>query len=400
MTAREDHIQNDRIARAIVYLKTASVLGAYLLLTWLIHRWYMRWHVPDPELSLALSFTVQQLTAIFVLLGASFVVKLVRHYRARQMVLYQDVISSKLTSHLIGADEWITLRQLRERHVREFEACLAGVLASISGPGRERLVEVARELGLVERWRQRYRSRNPRRRRLAVARLGLVGRVAQTDLLRALEDADNLVKVEAARALVKSGESEMLAAVFDMALDQNRLVRAMLTEALRPHVAEICRSALPRALHSADARRVAAALEMLRAWGRSASILELHPMLSHSNPAVREAALHLVPQAALTPQCEQQVLRALEQEDPRVRTVAAEVCGKLRLSSALLLLKRAMRGAEPSAALASAYAMAEMGPKGCAILENEVVGGGAFAAAAALEALERVKLNRQVTAGM
>jgi hypothetical protein len=400
MTTRQDPVHGERRARAIIYLKTLSTLVAYILLTWLIHRVYMRRHVPDPELSLALSFVLQQVTAILLLLGGSFVAKFVRYYRARQVLLFQPLITEKLTSHLMGTDQWTTLRRIRDRHVRELDECLAQILTSISGPERERLVEVAKDLGLMRRWQQLYRSRSAERRRVAVARLGLLGRIAQGDLLRALHDPDAFVKVEAARALAQSGETEMLAAVFDRALDQNVLVRAILTEALRPHAAEICRNAIPQALRLADGKRVVAALEMLRAWGRSGTVPELSHMLSHINPAVREAALRLVPQAGLTPQCEQQVLQALEEQEAGVRTAAAEVCGQLKIASALLLLKRAMRGTAAAATLASAHAMAAIGPKGCALLETEVVTGGAFPAAAALEALEHAKLNRQLTVGM
>jgi len=400
MTARQDVVQGERRARAIIYLKTLSTLVAYILLTWLIHRVYMHRHVPDPELSLALSFVLQQVTAILVLLGGSFVAKFSRYYRARQVMLFQPLITEKLTSHLMGANQWTILRRICDRHIRELDECVAQILTSISTPARERLVEVARDLGLMRRWQQLYRSRNAERRRAAVARLGLLGRIAQGDLLRALQDPDVLVKVEAARALAQSGETEMLTAVFNRALDQNVLARAILTEALRPHAAEICRSAIPRALRSADGNRVVAALEMLRAWGRSGTVPELYHMLSHINPAVREAALRLVPQAGLTPQCEQQVLQALEGQEAGVRTAAAEVCGKLKIASALLLLKRAMRGTAAAATLASAHAMAAIGPQGCALLETEVVTGGAFPAAAALEALEHAKLNRQLTAAM
>jgi HEAT repeat protein len=400
MTARQDLGHGERRARAIIYLKTLSTLVAYILLTWLIHRVYMHRHVPDPELSLALSFVLQQVTAILALLGVSFVAKFYRYYRARQVLRFQPLITETLTLHLMGVDQWTTLRRIRARHVRELDECVAQVLTSISGPERERLVEVARELGLMRRWRQLYRSRSAERRRAAVARLGLLGRTAQGDLLRALRDPDALVKVEAARALAQSGETEMLAAVLDRALDQNVLVRAILTEALRPHAAEICRNAIPPALRSTDAKRVVAALEMLRAWGRSGTIPELPHMLSHISPAVREAALRLVPQTGLTPQCEQQVLQALEGDGAGLRTAAAEVCGRLKLSSSLLLLKRAMRGTAASTTLASAHAMAAMGPKGCTLLETEVVTGGAFPAAAALEALEHAKLNRQETVGM
>jgi HEAT repeat protein len=209
-----------------------------------------------------------------------------------------------------------------------------------------------------------------------------------------------LVKVEAARALTRSGDEQMLVAVFQMALEENRLMRAILTEALRPYARELYGSAIPAALHVPDAKRVLAALEMLRAWGKSAVIPDLPAMLAHDDAAVRAAALHLVPQAGMTPECEGLIWHALEDSDSEVRAAAAEVCGKLRLSSSLLLLQHALEDEAPGPVLASAYALAELGARGCQALENAVLSGNPLRAGAALEALEHVKLNRAGTVGM
>jgi HEAT repeat protein len=224
--------------------------------------------------------------------------------------------------------------------------------------------------------------------------------VAQQDLLEALRDPDGLVKVEAARALSRSGNEQMLSAVFHMALEQNRLVRAILTEALRPNARELYRLAVPAALRLPDAKRVVAALEMLRAWGKSAVVPELPAMLMHDDATVRAAALHLVPQAGMTPDCEVLIWQALGDPDAEVRAAAAEVCGKLRLSSSLLLLKHALEDDAPRPVLASAYALAELGTRGCQALENAVLSGSPLRAGAALEALEHMKLNRACTVGM
>jgi HEAT repeat protein len=386
--------------RRLVYLKTLSVLLGYIALTWIIHRLYMHKHVPDPELSLALSFTLQQVIAILTLLAISFAAKFVRHYRGRQVARFHPLIREKLTLHLTGSDQWTFLRRARKRHLRELEDCLVEILVSVNGTGTERLADVGQQFGLVQRWQDQCRSRNRRRRRRAVSRLCLLGSTAQRDLLQALHDPDSQVKVEAARALARSGEPPMLAQVFNMALDQNLLVRAILTEALRPRARELYHSAVAHALVSNSPKRTVAALEMLRAWGRSAVIPELPHMLTHPTPAVRAAALRLIPQAGIAPECERQIWHALEDADPEVRATAAEVCGKLRLSSALLLLKHSMQDAVAATTLASAHALAELGPKGCTLLESEVVSGDPQRAAVALEALERVKLNRMVTVGM
>ncbi len=400
MNARPDPHTRERRIRLVIYLKTLSVLLSYITLTWLIHHAYMRKHVPDVELSLALSFTLQQILAIFTLLGVSFVTKFARYHRGQQAAIFHPHIRERLILHLNGADQWAILRQIRRQHLHELEECLVEILGSISGGGTERLSEVAQEFGLLRKWRKQRHSRNAKRRRKAVSRLCLLGPVARQDLLEALKDPDSLVKVEAARALTRSGDEPMLAAVFHLALEENRLMRAILTEALRPHARELYRSAVPAALRLPDAKRVLAALEILRAWGKSAVILELPAMLAHDDATVRTAALHLVPQAGMTPESEEQIWLALEDSDSEVRTAAAEVCGKLKLSSSLVLLEHVLEDEVHGPVLASAYALAEMGARGCQALENAVLCGNPLRAAAALEALEHVKLNRAATAGM
>jgi len=399
MSAPPSSHVRERRARLFICLKTLCVLLSYITLTWLIHRVYMHKHVPDAELSLALSFTVQQITAIFTLLGVSFAAKFVRHYRAQRAARFQPFIRENLILHLNGSDQWAELRRSRARHPRELEECLVEILASIQGAGRERLIEVAREFGLLRKWQKQRHARNARQRRKAISRLCLLVPAAQQDLLEALHDPDDLVKVEAARALAGTGDARRISAVFHMALDQNRLVRAILSEALRPQARELYRSAVPDALGSPDTKRVLAALEILRAWRKSAVIPQLPALLAHADPAIRAAALHLAPQAGMTPECDAQIWRATEDPDPEVRAAAAEVCGKIKLSSSLPLLQRALEDDAPDTVLACAYALAELGASGCKVLESEVLSGDSLRAAAALEALEHAKLNRAATVG-
>jgi uncharacterized membrane protein (DUF485 family) len=400
MSACPDPHTLERRARRVIYLKTLAVLVSYIALTWLIHRTYMHKHVPDRELSLALSFTLQQILAILALLGISFAAKFARYYRAQQAAVFHPNILEKLILHLNGSDQWPLLRHIRKNNLRELEDCLVEILGTINGAGTERLAEVVQEFGLLRKWQNERRSRNAKRRRKAVSRLCLLGPVAQRDLVEALRDRDTLVKVEAARALARWGNEKMLAAVFHLALEQNRLVRAILTEALRPNARELYRRVVPAALRLPDARRVVATLEMLRAWGKSAVIPELPAMLMHHDATVRTAALRLVPQAGMTPECEALIWQSLGDPDAEARVAAAEVCGKLKLSSSLLLLKHALEDDAPEPVLASAYALAELGTRGSQALEDAVLSSNPRRAGAALEALEHFKLNRAATVGM
>jgi HEAT repeat protein len=143
-----------------------------------------------------------------------------------------------------------------------------------------------------------------------------------------------------------------------------------------------------------------ATLEMLRAWGKSAVIPELPAMLMHHDATVRTAALRLVPQAGMTPECEALIWQSLGDPDAEARVAAAEVCGKLKLSSSLLLLKHALEDDAPEPVLASAYALAELGTRGSQALEDAVLSSNPRRAGAALEALEHFKLNRAATVGM
>jgi HEAT repeat protein len=400
VSAQSDPHAKERRARQLIYLKTLVVLLSYIALTWIIHRVYMGKHVPDVELSLALSFTLQQIMAIFTLLGISFAAKMVRYYRAQRAALFQPSIREKLVLHLNGSNQWVELRQIHATYPRELEDCLAEILATIHGAGTERLCEVAQEFGLLGRWQIQSRGRNARRRRKAISRLCLLGAASHQDLLEALHDPDDLVRLEAARALTRSSDAGMLAAVFDMALDQNRMVRAILAEALRAEAHELYRVAVPATLGSPDTKRVLAALEILRGWRKSAVIPQLPALLAHPDAAVRSAALHLVPQSGLTPQCERLIWAALGDADPGVCAAAAEVCGKLKLSWSLVMLRRALQNASTDTVLAAAHALAEIGSDGSQVLEAEVSSGVPVCAAAALEALEHAKLNRAATVGM
>jgi len=400
MSDRADAQRCERHDRRVICLKVLAVLVTYICLTWLIHYVWMRKHVPDPELSLALSFTLQQIIAILALLCLSFAAKFIRNHRAWQAARLHPLIREKLALHLTGSDQWEALGSIRKWHLREIEDCLVEILGSISGAGAERLSEIAYEFGLVRKWRKQCRSRTVRRRREAVSRLCLIGRRVHADLLTALQDPDPMVKVEAARALAHSGAAPMLAEVFRMALAQNRLVRAILAEALRPHAGALCQSSVRRELHSTDASRVVAALEMLGAWAGALALPELYALLSHINPKVRAAALRLLSQAGLTPESERHLGRALGDDDAEVRTAAAEACGKLVAGSTVVLLQHAMGDAKPELVLAAAHAMAKMGRKGALLLEATVLSEDSFRASAALEALEHAKLNRRVTVGM
>jgi HEAT repeat protein len=281
------------------------------------------------------------------------------------------------------------------RHPREVERCLCETLLFMQGNVRTRVSALVCELRLDRVWKHRYRSWKDSTRLEAISRLGkLEGGVANPVLLLALADTSDEIKLEASRALLRGGGHEEITAVFRTALRESLLVRAVLTEALRPHTLLLCKTAVPEVVAGGDARSVRIALEIVRAWGKLVPLQRLETLLGHSDPGVRAAALAVVPIALGGEACMPHVVAALADPVEAVRAAAATVAGKLRLDSALADLEKCLHSGGADATIAAAYALAAIGPAGCNVLEREVEISRSITAGAALEALERTRSLR------
>jgi HEAT repeat protein len=387
--------RKERLGRDLIYLQTLGVAVGYALAVYLMDRLYVRRHIEDGGLAFGYAFCLTEGGVIAVLLLLSMVIKFVRRRRDIRWARVQPQIVEKASAHLGGADCTRELRALRRRYPKEVEQSMSELLLRVRGTAAARLTALIVDLGLVERWKRASRSRLASTRRDAITRLGLLaGEAARNTLVHALGDSDDEVRLEASRALISAGGVTELTAVLRTAVNDSLLVRAILTEALRPHAALLCEKAVPELLAGNDPRSVRVALEILRAWRKSMPIAGVQPLLHHPDGAVRTAALGILPQLVAPRDLEPELLECLSDEVESVRAAAADAAGELRLVSALPALEACLNGGGAEAAISAAYAMARIGAQGWRILEGLVLNSRSAAASAALEALEQARSER------
>ncbi len=196
--------------------------------------------------------------------------KAVRQWRQTRLSRWDPVIREVLAAHIGGVDRTADLQLLRKRQARRFEESLVDLLRTAPDPARERLAALALRLDFVWKWEKEFRSRRASRRREAVERLGLTGRViGHATLIAALGDVNDLVKLEAAHALVRWGGPSDIETVFRAATRQSPPVRGIMTDALRRYAPALAAEALPAILGSAETQQGLVALEIFSKWGRS-----------------------------------------------------------------------------------------------------------------------------------
>jgi HEAT repeat protein len=332
---------------------------------------------------------------------AGFDVALLRGLRRRRreqaMARIAPRIREVLVDFLAGADKMADLRRFLDEDAAALVEVLFSFRSAVGGGARERLCELALELGLVRDWCAETHSPNIARRRETFARLAFVcafepcRRLAGEILMVALEDPDDDVRISAARGLIQSGDTETLEAVFDMALSSNQLTRAILAEDLRRYASELSARAIPNALASSDSRLVLAALEILSSWQRAVLVPELPRLLEHPDGAVRLQALRLAPLVPPAPEARSAILRALAESDPEVSVAAALGAGRLRIEESLPHLAALVRTAGGEVSRSAAAAMAQMPPRGWEALEELSGGDSAVTAEVARRALIRVR---------
>lgn len=383
----------ERADRIAVLSKTLAFGMAYVLAIVSFHRFYLTPRLASRELSLAMSVAFVQCATITALLAFSFSKKLARQYRDARAARVSPAIRELLGRHASGSDHLKDIRDIRVAYRREVEQCLVEFLRMVRGEGRERLAQLASDLGLVSEWRRQFRSKNLARRKKAVAQLALVPREFAGEVLQqALSDPDESVRLHTARHLISNLHPGELAQVFDLLVNGSLVTRMVLAEDLRPYALELAQEAIPAVLQGAEAQPTRAVLDVLRAWGKFLLLPQVYPLLRHPDASVRAAALRILPLVPRLPQLEMEVLHALNDPVEAVRAMAVRIAARFGLSNALPQLVRCLRDPDARTAAAAAYALAELGPDGCRILEREMVTGPQLAASAALEALQRLQI--------
>ncbi len=388
-------------ARFEIWWKTFQVAAVYVLA---IALFYM--HIISPmfdestvsdtvALSLALSFLSIQFLVIAILTAVLFLRKAIGEAKNRLTQKIVPLIREKIAIYAIGEDDDAELRQLQKTYPKNVEECLVEFLHSMIGEGRERMSHLAIILGFVEVWNKRCQSHNPELREESISRLGQLSEVVVSEvLLEALDDAEETIRVEACRALIRSTKPEYIERAFAFVTTQSLLVRSLLTEELRPYAFLLVERIIPEVLASQDPKIVIVTLEILGAWRNILPLPNAQQLLHHANPEVRAKALRALSYISVGDELEQEILNAFADSDEEVKVAAIFASARLKITSALPNLLTSLRDGNSESGRAAAYALSQIGAHGLNALEQEILSPNRFAAAAALEIYERVNIGR------
>lgn len=346
----------------------------------------------------ALYFIITLLGLTMMFFAALVSVQIVRGRARRREAAASAAVRPDLQQALVrflaGSPVDDAIREHLATHRQEVIETLLSFQSTVGGGARDRLCNLALDLGLVYDWCQEGGRGELTRRRKAMARLAFVSyyepcrRVAGEMMSRALEDPDYEIRLSAARGLAQTGIQTDVEDVLLLALGPNRFIRAVLTEELRRHAMMLSAEAVPEVLGSGQSEYVRAALEILAAWERAIPIEHLRRFLDHRDREIRVLALRLAPMAAPDPDSRAAICRSLDDDDAEVRYLAIAAAGRLKLAEALPKLAVRLRQEPIEGARLAAEALLHIPPEGPMVL-RELAAGEDRAARAARENLDR-----------
>jgi hypothetical protein len=346
---------------------------------------------------------VAALVAVCILLLAVLLVILIvrsRAHLAREAAraAARPVLQKYVVEYLAGSSETDGLRRYLANQRGDVAEALLLFQGTVSGSARDRLCSLALDFALVHDWCEEGGSRDPVCRRAAFSRLAFasayepVRRVAGDLLLRGIEDPDEEVRLAAARGLLQSDAEEKIVRVFALAIGPNLLSRVVLIEGLRRHAMELCAGEVRAVLCREDLPRIRAVLEILVAWERAMPLEDVREFLDHRDRGIRVLAFRLVPLVAANFVTRLALVRALNDADEEIRTLAVIAVGRLKMADAMPELAKCMRDGDIDLARHAADAISAM-PRGFDTLVELSASTNPPTARAASEALQRTRTN-------
>jgi HEAT repeat protein len=131
---------------------------------------------------------------------------------------------------------------------------------------------------------------------------------------------------------------------------------------------------LTEGIQSPDVRRAKASIELLRAWERWIPIESFPKLVANQDISLRLAALPALRYASATEgEAAHEIFQLLELPDESVHASAAKAAADMGISELMPLLVNQLRRDGPLAALAAAKALADLGPEGKDLLDNEIL---------------------------
>lgn len=283
--------------------------------------------------------TIEAVCLAFLLVGLA-----VMFYRSRQekrqamaVPLVQAEIIEALSVYLGGNPDSTHLRQLAAAHPERLGDAIVQYQAVVAGRRKE-VCDLAIDLGYVERWCGETHSTHLAVRRKAFACISSmssyepVHRLIGNIPMKAFQDADEQIRVEAARILLATGEPEEVARIFQAVLSDTSGVRMALAHDFSRHAIQLCEQMIPRLLpvHEFSAK----ILQMAIAWERALPLIDMRALADHPDTAIRLEVMRLLPFLPATAQNQLALAYGLRDTDSTVREAA--LAAEARLKSAEL----------------------------------------------------------------
>jgi HEAT repeat protein len=384
-----------------IWWKTLLVAGLYLLATRFFYD-YLSSKIfkgaPDTGinvLALACSFLGIQFLVLAILVVVLFLRKAFGEIKARQIQSTYPLIREKIADFVMGDDDHSELLLLQKKHPQDVEECVLEFLDSMIGEGRERISQLAEVLGLVDIWQRRYQSRNPKTREAAISRLGQLSEInLNAPMLAALNDAEEMIRTQACRALIRSENPQHIETAFSFLMSQSLLVRSLLTEELKPYALLLAERKIPEYLDSEDSQRVILTLETINAWRNTLPLPNTYQLLQNKSAEIRAKALYALSYISTGDEVERYIINAFADANHSVRVAALVAAARLKIAAALPQLTICLRDENHEVVRAAAFALAQLGANGLEVLEQELFSLNYQSAATVLEIIERVNIGR------
>jgi HEAT repeat protein len=193
-------------------------------------------HFQEYPITTALIFSVFLLIGITVFLFFYVIYLRLKINRYQDLKAHKFVIWEQNLLPLIldDADISALLKTIKKSEYEMFGEFITPYLNDTKGETLERMINILREIGVVKRERYQLKHSNSTwRRALAVQRLGAFKDSHNIEaLVKALHDKDITVAMNAAGALLKMGDRQLLKKVISTLLQNERITEELFAEAL------------------------------------------------------------------------------------------------------------------------------------------------------------------------
>ncbi len=348
------------------------------------------------SLQLVYVMLVTMLVMILLMVVFTIGIKALRTLRDAATRSYYRRIEPALENFLVTGERQPELERLSLWTRDRFLATLMiERLAVLRGAGREYLLWLARDLGLVDKYLRDLRSRRRWTRARAAENLGyLSGELSVNPIAQLLGDEDDTVRAVAARALARIKSPEAARFLTNKLDDSSELSRLRAAENLE-RVGNLAVEPLSNLLGTPTVRGAVMAAQVLG----NLRAREARDALKATLAANRDVNVHAQATLALgkigDPEDLPEILHGARSDSWPVRAQAANALGLIGEVSTIPTLDKLLGDGAWWVRLNASRALAKMGPAGEEALFSKLSGEDRYASHRAAAALETHGITRR-----